>query len=322
MFVRGLIPNEIIISYRNEVFIQRTTGATESMRHLGLGIRMAVAGSILFVFYVLFALVLYFFTLGVVLYAGRGPPLYAEGISLIVTTILSVGFVGFQYTLGTTVPLKSVGAEEVSEDRFPLIHASLERLSEEMGIEKPRLMVADMGVPNAFVVGRKGAGVVVVASELLYVLDYDEVEGVLAHELAHIRNRDVMLMVMGHSIALMIFYMVYWAINILSLNLNEGSNAIIAYIVGSLTQLFALVFVLAISRYREYIADTDAAELVGSDPLMSALTEMREVGRRSPTEVKNTVAPLCILGGERSLLDRMFASHPPVEKRIERLRAA
>jgi len=273
------------------------------MRHLGLRIRMAVVGSILFAFYALLALVL-----------------YANGFPLVVIAVLSVGFVGFQYVLGKKVALWSVGAEDMSEDRYPHIHQSVERFSREMGIEKPRLMVADMGVPNAFAVGRKGAGVVVVSSELLQVLDRDEVEGVLAHELAHIRNRDVVLMVVGQSIAMMVGLAVQFAV---LFTRDRGiANFFVAYFAGIVSQMLVMVFVLAISRYREYAADSDAAELVGGDPLARALEKISEAGRRTDADVEDNVAALCIFGGERGLLERVFATHPPVEKRIERLRAA
>src|SRR6056297_1486112 len=145
------------------------------MRHLGLKARMALVGSVLFVFYAVAAVV----AMGVF------------GLSLPLVLVGSVGFVGVQYKLGKWMALRSVGAEDLPEDRFSDIHRRVESLSTEMGIDKPRLMVARMGVPNAFAVGRKGNGTVVVSEELLARLEPDEVEGVLAHELAHIRNRDV-----------------------------------------------------------------------------------------------------------------------------------
>lgn len=276
------------------------------MRHPGLTLRMAVAGSVLFTFYALVALVAYaMFGAGVL-------PLVAVG---------SLLFVGVQYVLGKKLALRSVGAEDMSETRFREVHGLVEELSTEMGIEKPRLMVADMGVPNAFAVGRRGAGVVVVSSELLRTLDHDELAGVLAHELAHIRNRDVVVMVLGQSIASLVGLAVQFAV-ILAGD-NDLADFFLGYLAGAVAQVLVMVFVLAISRYREYVADGDAADAIGDGaPLASALAKISDRGQRRDVDLDNGVNALCIFGADRGLLERVFATHPPVEKRIERLRAA
>jgi heat shock protein HtpX len=253
------------------------------MRHLGLTARMAVVGSALFACYAVAAVV----AMGVF------------GFPLSLVLVGSVGFVGVQYKLGKWMALRRVGAEDLPEDRYSDVHRRVESLSAEMGIDKPRLMIARMGVPNAFAVGRKGNGTVVVSEELLHRLEPQEVEAVLAHELAHIRNRDVVMMVLGQGVA-----------------------SIVAIVVGQITQLLVMLFVFAISRYREYVADADAAEEVGSgEPLASALEKIsRGAERADDTAVDATVNALCIFGEERGLA-KLFATHPPVEERIERLRA-
>jgi heat shock protein HtpX len=145
------------------------------------------------------------------------------------------------------------------EDRFPEIHRQVERLSKDMGIDKPRLMVAQMGVPNAFAVGRKGAGTVVVSEKLLRLLDPDEVEGVLAHELAYIRNCDVLMMVLGQGVASLVAIVAQWAV--LLTGDNDLADFFLAIVVGRITQLLVMTFVFAISRYREYVADGDAIRI-------------------------------------------------------------
>jgi len=274
------------------------------MRHPGLTVRMAVASSILFAFYALLALVA-----------------YTMGFPLVLIAAGSLLFVAFQYKLGKWLALRSVGAEDMPEDRFREVHQSVEHLSRDMGIEKPRLMYADMGVPNAFAVGRKGAGTVVVSTELVGILDRDELEGVLAHELAHIRNRDVVVMVLGQSIASLVGLAIQFGILFTS---DRGiGNFILAYVAGILSQMVVMVFVLAISRYREYVADADAAEAIGrGDPLARALEKISAQGQNRDVDLDDGVNALCIFGADRSLLERVFATHPPTEKRIERLRAA
>ncbi|USZ66859.1 M48 family metalloprotease [Halorussus salilacus] len=287
------------------------------MRHLGLKARMAVVGSILFAFYAVAAVV----------------AMGAFGFPLPLVALGSVAFVGVQYKVGKWAALRSVGAQDMPEDRYPEVHRRVESLSESMGIDKPRLMVASMGVPNAFAVGRKGAGTVVVSEELLRLLDPDEVEGVLAHELAHIRNRDVVMMVLGQGVASIVAIVAQWAV--LLTGDNDLADFFLALVVGQITQMLVMVFVFAISRYREYVADRDAAEQVGGEPLAHALekisrgseraarsaatNERRSRERARDSEIDSEVSALCIFG-EGGGLARLFASHPPVEKRIERLR--
>ena len=269
------------------------------MQNTGLKARMAIVGSVLFAFYALIAIV----------------AVEAFGISIPIVLLGTIGFAGFQYIVGKKIALWSTGAEDMSEDRYPEIHRSVDRIAEDMDLKKPRLMVAEMGVPNAFAVGRRGAGVVVVSTELIQLLDHEELEGVLAHELAHIDNRDVVMMVMGQSIASMLGLAAYFAI---AFSRDGGiGNIILGYLASVVVQMVAMVFVLAISRYREYVADSDAAEHVGGDAMARALGKISTAGERSNAELDDNVSALCIFGGERSALQRLFATHPPIEKRIE-----
>jgi len=274
------------------------------MRHLGLKARMAIVGSILFAFYAVAAVVLM--------------AMFGEGL-LPLILVGSVAFVGVQYKVGKWMALRSVGAEDLPEDRYADLHRRVESLSESMGIDKPRLMIARMGVPNAFAVGRKGAGTVVVSEELLRRLDPEEVEGVLAHELAHIRNRDVVMMVLGQGVASIVAIVAQWVV--LLTGDNDIADFFLAIVVGQITQMLVMLFVFAISRYREYVADGDAADAIGGgEPLARALEKISRGNERSQdSAVDSQVNALCIFGEERGLA-RLFATHPPMEKRIERLR--
>jgi len=271
------------------------------MRHPGLKARMAVVGSILFGFYMLLAIVA-----------------LSYGAPLVLVLLGTVLFAGFQYKFGKWAALRSVGAEDMPRDRFPDVHDAVDRLCEEMDLEKPDLKVAEMGVPNAFAVGRRGAGVVVISTELMHLLGHEELEAVLAHELAHIDNRDVVTMVMGQAVASLLGFAAYFVVAFS----REGGigNIIVGYLASIVVQSVAMVFVLAISRYREYVADDDAARHVGGDAMASALEKISTAGQRGRAEVDDNVSALCIFGGERSALERLFATHPPIEKRIEAVR--
>ncbi|GAD51874.1 probable protease htpX homolog [Halarchaeum acidiphilum MH1-52-1] len=293
---------------------------------------MAVVGAILFAFYVVVAAVA-----------------YAMGVPLVLVLLGSVALVGVQYKIGKWSALRSVGAEEMPESgRWADVHRRVESLATDMGIEKPQLMVADMGVPNAFAVGRKGASTVVVSNELASTLDGDELEGVLAHELSHVKNRDVVTMVVGQGIASIVGIAAQWLV-LLSGD-NDLADFFLSMVVGSVVQFVVMLFVLAISRYREYVADADAKRYVGSgEPLARALekiqrgnenpsagtttSQRRGRGQSGPASgrgrgrgqssagVTDQVGALCIFDDdERSIFTRLVATHPPVEKRIERLR--
>jgi heat shock protein HtpX len=293
--------------------------------HTGLKLRMLVAGSILFAFYA--AIV------------GLGIAIWGVDIWPIVLAATAL-FGVFQYVMGKKMALWSVGAEDLDENEHYQIHAAVERLSQEMGIEKPRVMKAEMGVPNAFAVGRKGAGVVVISEELMAVLEQDELEGVIAHELAHIRNRDVVMMVVGQSIASLVGIAVYF---LTVMGERNFGAMIMGWILSSIAQTIVMIFVMAISRYREYVADADAARAIGrGEPLARALEKISDYNERAQAQaqkrgrgrargerqrkdspgVDDSVQALCISGGsDRSLMQKVFATHPPMEKRIARLRS-
>jgi heat shock protein HtpX len=267
------------------------------MRNTGLKLRMVAAGSILFAVYAALAAFAY--------RVGVGLPLIAAG---------SLLFVAFQYKFGTWAALRSVDAEPLPQSECGDVHAAAEELCRELDIEKPTLKRAEMGAPNAFAVGRQGDATVVFSKSLLAVLEPDEVESVLAHELAHVKNRDVVLMVLGQSVASLVGLAVQFVVI-----LSEDAGWILGWILGTLAQLFVTVFVMVISRHREYVADRVAADHTSAESMASALATIETVNAAAGTAPTSEVSALCISGGERGLLARLFASHPSTEKRIARL---
>ncbi|WP_440766022.1 M48 family metallopeptidase [Natronorubrum sp. DTA7] len=274
------------------------------MTDFGLKVRMVVVGAILFAFYVGAATVL-------ALMFGVDPLL-----------ILPAGIIilpAFQYKLGKWLATRK--AEEMpDEGQYREVHQMTESLSRDMGVKKPKLMVMEMGVPNAFAVGRKGAGVVCVSTELMQLLERDELEGVIAHEIAHIKNRDVITMVVGQSIGMMVGYVAYFAV-LMGGERNIGTY-ILAMVASTLANMLVMVFVLAISRYREYVADDDARQYIGSgDPLARALEKISSGSQGRESQVEDSMNALCIFNSDKSLMAQLFATHPPTEKRIEKLRS-
>ena len=273
------------------------------MTDFGLKVRMAIVGSILFAFYMLVG------AFGLAMFGLRMWPLVLLGL-LVLPAI--------QYKIGTWSATRR--AQEMPEDgQYQDIHRMTESLSQDMGIDKPKLMVMEMGVPNAFATGRKGNGVVVVSTELIRLLQRDELEGVIAHELAHIKNRDVLTMVLGQSVGMMVGWVAYM-VYMMGDDRNIGS-IFVGMLISNLAQMLVMVFVLAISRYREYVADDDARQYIGSgDPLARALEKISQGSQGRESQLDDSVSALCIFNADRSLLQKVFATHPPTEKRIQKLR--
>lgn len=263
-------------------------------------VRMSITSTVIFAFYL--ALVY------VALQIGLGLPVIVGGL---------VAFVAIQYVVGTRGVLRQVGARKLPRDKFGAFYEEYEATAEEMGFEDPpRLMIAPMGVPNAFAVGRKGNGIVVVSATLVDALDFDEAVAVTAHELAHLKNRDAILMVVGESISTIIglFVMLVFAVS------DNVVVTAVGWILGVFAKASVMVFVLALSRYREHVADRDAASVLGSgDPLARALRKIDTVASGSDTTLQTNVSALCIYSGDRGLLDVLFSTHPSVDERVERL---
>jgi heat shock protein HtpX len=264
--------------------------------------------------------------------------LFGRGV-LPIALLGSVVLVGIQYKVGKWAALRSVGAEDLPESQYSGIHQFVERVSEEKGMPKPTLKIADMGVPNAFAVGRRGNGTVVISRELVQLLDRDELEGVIAHELAHIDNRDVVTMQLGQGIASIVAIVAQYAV--LFTGENDLADFFLAIVVGNLVQFLVMLFVLAISRYREYVADADAKGTIGSgEPLARALEKIdrgnqnaqqqsvgrrgrgrRQRGARGGGKLDQQVSALCISSPDAGVVQKLVSTHPPMEKRIQRLRS-
>jgi heat shock protein HtpX len=262
---------------------------------------MAVVGTILFAFY----------TAGITFfYAAFGAP-----IPLLIGA--SIVFIGAQYKISKWFTLRSLKGQELPEDQYPEIHRFVEQTSRDMGIDKPELYLVEMGVPNAFALGRRGNGTVAVSRELIQILERDELEGVIAHELAHLQNRDSIVMQLGQGIASIIGFAAYFAV-IMSGD-NDLVSIFLGLIVSNIAQMLVMVFVFAISRHREFVADRDAATAIGrGDPLARALEKISQGAQRSePTAEAKDISALCIFGSDTSLL----STHPSTEERIKRLRS-
>ncbi|RMG99252.1 MAG: protease HtpX [Aquificota bacterium] len=234
------------------------------------------------------------------------------------------------YWFSDKIVLAMYGAREIPYEEAPWLHRMVEELAQRAGIPKPKIYLVPMEQPNAFATGRGPSnGAVAVTSGILRLLDEEELRGVLAHEIGHIVNRDVLVATMSATIAGAISYLVnmfQWMLLLGHSREGENNNNPLA-LVGSLlliiiTPIIATIIQLAISRSREYLADETGAKLSG-DPLAlaRALEKIHNYVYQIPAEVNQGTAHLFIenpLSGQG--IWELFSTHPSTEKRIERLK--
>jgi len=230
-----------------------------------------------------------------------------------------------QYFFSDKLALRSMGAKKVTPEEHPDLHRRMDRLSQQADLPKPTVAVADTQVPNAFATGRnKKNATVAVTTGLLRSLDEDELDGVLAHELAHVKNRDVMVMTIASFLSTIAFFIVRWGW-LLGGNNRQGAPVIVAIITSLVVWVISFLLIRALSRYREYSADRGAALITGKPgALASALMTIDGRMDKVPKEDLREEAEMnafFIIPIKSGFVGRIASTHPSTENRIERLRA-
>jgi heat shock protein HtpX len=223
--------------------------------------------------------------------------------------------------------LSMSGAKPVSEGEQPELHRMVETLSARSGIPKPAVYLIESDAPNAFATGRSPEkGAVAVTTGLMRLLDRDEVAGVIAHELAHIRHRDTLISSIVATMAgviTMLANMAQWALLFGSSDDEDNGGSVFgSLIMIILAPIAALLLQLAISRSREYAADAGGAQILGDpQPLANALEKLEITSRRMPMEVNPATSHLYIVNPLHGGLAGLFSTHPATQERVARLRA-
>jgi len=268
------------------------------------------------------------FLLGL-LYVAFVGALFAAGagavIMLVVVGALTLG----QLFLSDKLALRAMGAREVTPEEAPGLHAMIERLCLQADLPKPKIAVADTDVPNAFAMGRsKKSATVCCTTGIMRVLSPSELEGVMAHELSHVKNRDVMIMTVASffaSVAALILQFAFFFGG--GGDDDDGAPAILIVIAASfLVYILSFFLMLALSRYREFSADRGAALITGrpsalSAALMKISGAMETVPKQDLREAERMNAFFIVPTSVKGAIQTIFATHPPMEKRIERLQA-
>jgi heat shock protein HtpX len=246
---------------------------------------------------------------------------------LIIGAVLALAIVGGTYWFSDKIAVAAARAKPVSREEAPRLYEIVEDLAQRDGIPMPRLYVSPEAQPNAFATGRgPNHAVVAVTQGILQVLDDDELRGVLAHELSHVRNRDILIGSVAAAVALMITFVARIAMfsAIFGGGDNEGGNVIGLLAMAILAPIAAGLLQMALSRSREYQADASGAHLIGDgEPLARALQKIEAAAKRTPMDVNPAEATAYIinpLSGRKVNFANLFSTHPPTEERIARLR--
>ncbi len=246
-------------------------------------------------------------------------------MNIISIALIFGGFSLVQYYFSDKLALRSMGARVVGENEYPELHATITRLSQQADLPKPKIAVADSQVPNAFATGRnKRAAAVCVTTGLMNQLNDDELEGVLAHELAHIKNRDVAVMTIASFLSTIAFIIVRWGWLFSGGRGRNQAPIWVAIVVSLVVWIISFFLIRALSRYREFAADRGGAMITGRpSALASALMKISGNIDRIPEEDLRDQAEMnafFIIPINKGFIGRLFRTHPETERRIARLR--
>jgi heat shock protein HtpX len=267
-----------------------------------------------------------------VLYLGFIAVLWAIGLSFVFIIVIAAVMLGIQYFFSDKIALAAMRAKIVSPEQAPKLHATIEKLAMMAGLPKPRVAIVETDIPNAFATGRSPKNsVVAVTTGIMDRLTEAELEGVLAHELSHIRNRDVMVITLASFFATVaslimqnFFFMGLMGGMGRGRDRDSGSALLLVWVVSIAVYFISFILIRMLSRYRELAADRSGAIITGApSQLGSALIKIAGTMQRVPqqdlrrVESMNAFFIIPALSGE-SLMN-LFSTHPPLEQRIERL---
>ena len=290
-------------------------------RDAGLTLRMLFTTGLLGLLYVVFALVLF----------------YALNVGLVPMLVIIVGIAAVQYWTSDKVALAASGAKIVTPEEAPQLHATVERLCAMADLPKPRVAIVPSNVPNAFATGRSPKHAAIAATQgLLDRLEPQEVEAVLAHELSHVANRDVLIMTLASFFAMLaalitrfgFYFGMFGGFGGGNRNNQNGGNQVpiwlIVFLVSIITYAISFILIRTISRYREYAADRGSALITGApENLMSALQKIAsgitQIPQQDLREVAGMNAFFIVPTNWRQQVGELFMDHPPMEKRLAAL---
>jgi len=264
------------------------------------------------------------FLLGL-LYAALVGAMFAAGAGFAIMLVVIAGLLAAQLFLSDKLALASMGAKVVSPQEAPGLHAMIERLCIQADIPKPKIAVADMAMPNAFAMGRsKKSAVVCATTGIMNTLEPHELEGVMAHELSHIKNRDVLIMTMAGFFASIAAIIAQFGLFFGGGGDDDNPSFLVVLLVSWVVYALSFFLMLALSRYREFTADRGAAIITGrpsalASALMKINSQMHRVPQQDLRAAGEMNAFFIMPAAAKNAVTGLFSTHPPMEARIERL---
>jgi heat shock protein HtpX len=271
------------------------------------------------------------FLLGL-LYVAFVGVLFVAGASAVIIVVVCGGLALAQLFLSDKIGLAAMGAKEVTPEQAPGLHAMIERLCIQADLPKPKIAVADTSMPNAFAMGRSPKSATVCATTgLMNTLEPHELEAVMAHELTHVKNRDVMIMTIASFFAMIASMIVQFGFffggGYGHGDMDGGDDSpgfFVVLIAAFVTYIVSFFLMLALSRYREFSADKGAALITGrpsalSSALLRISGKMEQVPEQDLRAAQQLSAFFIVPPSAKSAVKSIFMDHPPTEKRIERL---
>jgi heat shock protein HtpX len=271
--------------------------------------------------------------LGVV-YAALIAALYVAGAGAVGIIVIAGGFAALQFFASDKLALSAMGARIVSPQEAPQLHAMIERLCVQADLPKPRIAVVNTRMPNAFAIGRSPKKATVAATTgIMELLSPSELEGVMAHELTHVKNRDVAVMTLAGFFATIAAYIVQFGFLFGGgggySDDDDNPSFMVLFLVSLAVYVISFVLMQALSRYREYAADRGAAIITArpsalASALMKISSGMHRIPQKDLRASQELSAFYIFPPGAKAAIGGLFSTHPPMEKRIaalERLEA-
>ena len=280
-------------------------------RDSGLTARIIVSFAVLTMLYLVF--------LSILVYVG---------VDFIAIAVIASLMILAQWYFSDKIVLWSTGAKLVTREQFPELHDLVERIVARNNLPKPRIAVVNSRIPNAFATGKSPkSAIVAVTSGLMDELETEELEGVIAHELSHIKNRDVLVLTLASLFSTVAWYLMHFSFygGGYRGRSREGAGGMaLIMIVAIVTWIVSFLIIRAISRYREFVADRDGAMMTGKPTkLANALLKISGTMKRIPSkdlrEVEGMNAFFIIPALSGGTFSSIFSTHPPVEQRIKKL---
>ncbi len=260
------------------------------------------------------------------LYLAFATVLFYLGVSIIPIAVMVSLMMLAQFYFSDKIVLWTSRAKIVTREQEPKLYGMVERIARSNGLPMPKVAIMNTSVPNAFATGKsKKSSVVAVTTGLMNVLDDEELEGVIAHELAHIKHRDVLVLTLASLFSTVAYFLMHYALFGSVYGRSRDGGMLIVLVVAGITWFVSFLIIRAISRYREFAADRGGAQMTGKpDRLASALLKisgnMRRVPQKQLRDVESLNAFFIMPALSGDTLSRLFSTHPPVEERVKRLR--